>query len=323
MACDPAARMAAGASPASGLPAPPPEAEGQQRQRSHRAAGHRELAAVALAALVAAGTACRPARGRRSPRGRPSGMPWNAGPRGLDCSNGQRARLEPQWPRNRIHPGSSSEITTTGGRTARPRPSASSLGSGKVRSRDAGPEVGGVRAVREVGDRRVAARRAPLDPLQRSAPLCWANTTSGARPVVSRPHLHELPVALVAAGVEDPAVLRVVRVPAPVLQVARTVGAARRARRRPAPIPARQPPGRAPGRRGRRPAGSARAASGVMPPRATAGAQQGFQMRERRYKCARSFQVVSSTAGERNSVRRRARRFRVKIEMPVLACRRR
>ena len=64
--------------------------------------------------------------------------PWKAGPRGLDCSNGMRARLAPQRPVKRIQLGKSAAITTSRGRITLPCPRASSLGSGNVRSRTPG-----------------------------------------------------------------------------------------------------------------------------------------------------------------------------------------
>ena len=60
-------------------------------------------------------------------------------------------------------------------------------------------------------------------------------------PVPAGTHLHELPVALVATGVDDPAVLRVLDVPAPVLQPAPATAGRDRApvRRRRQPLDAR------------------------------------------------------------------------------------
>ena len=132
---------------------------------------------------------------------RPCG--WNAGPRGESISPGiQEARASPQRPGQSAQSPSGS----TGGTTVSPRPSASSLGSGHIRSRTPGPEVGGVRAVGEVDhgsavaflDGRpwapLGARVLGVDGLDRLAGLVQA-------------HLHHLPVARMAAGAHDPAIL--------------------------------------------------------------------------------------------------------------------
>ena len=169
-------------------------------QRSHRAAGQRELAPVALAALVAAAGHAARARAAKPP-GSSQRTPWKAGPRGLDCSNGQRARLVPQRPRNRIHPGSSSAITTSRRPDHAAAPVGLVVGVGERAVAHAGPEVGGVRAVREVGDRRVAARRHRSTSCSARRRCAARRPPRPARAGASRPHLHELPVALVAAGV--------------------------------------------------------------------------------------------------------------------------
>jgi hypothetical protein len=154
-------------------------------------------------------------------------------------------------------------------------------------------EVGGVRAVGEVGDWRAGAG-AHLRPAAALAAAVLRVDGLDRLLAAVDAHLHELPVAGVAPGPQHAAVLAVELVPAPVLQ----------------PTPARR--GRdcaAVGRRRR--VGDARhrvallgvvdvdrpealQQRGVVGPR-DRRAQQA--QRERRYKCARSFQVVSDQPG--------------------------
>ena len=174
-----------------------------------------------------------------------------------------------------------------------------------------------MRAVGEVGDRRAGA-----------GPHARPSATLGAAVLgVDRldrlllpidAHLDELPVALVLAGVDDPAVLGVLHVPAPVLQ----------------PAPAAAGRHRAPvGRRWQAFDARDRVALArvvdvdgavALQQRAVVGPRAGRRdqdegERERRYKCARSFQVVSAQPG--NGMPSMTRwSWRVKIEMPVFAC---
>ena len=115
---------------------------------------------------------------------------------------------------------------TRRGRTRRPRPSASSLGSGNIRSRSAGDEVGRVRAAREEDDR--AAARLPDLAVAAGLGARVLRVDRPDRHAVAQAVLDHLPVALVAPGPEQAAVLRVGREEHPVLQPR-----ARRAGRRP------------------------------------------------------------------------------------------
>ena len=174
-----------------------------------------------------------------------------------------------------------------------PVPARLVIGIGERAVAHPGAEVGRVRAVGEVGHRRVAAG-AHLRPAAALAAAVLRVDGLDRLLAAVDPHLHELPVARVAPGPQHPAVLPVGLVPAPVLQ----------------PAPARRRRHRA-AVRGRRRVGDARhrvALPGVVDvDRPEAIEQRGVvgprdrraqqAQRERRYKCARSFQVVSDQPG--------------------------
>ena len=132
--------------------------------------------------------------------------PWKAGPRGLDCSNGRCARLAPQYPVNRIQLGARASTTTSRGRITLAPPAGLVVGIGERAVAHPGAEVGGVRAVGEVGDRPVAAG-AHLRPAAALAAAVLRVDRLDRLPAAVDPHLHELPVAGVAPGPQHAAVL--------------------------------------------------------------------------------------------------------------------
>ena len=256
------------------------------------AAAQRRLAPVALADLVAAPRHAAPRRRGERRRIAPAHA-LEGGP--------ARARLLERQPcaARAPAPGEAHPARQVRGDHHQPRADHAAvsarlvIGIGERAVAHPGAEVGRVRAVGEVSHRRVAAG-AHLRPAAALAAAVLRVDGLDRLPAAVDPHLHELPVACVAPGPQHPAVLAIGLVPAPVLE----------------PAPAR-------GRRhrttvrGRRRVGHARhrvALPGVVDlDRPEAIEQRGVvgprdrraqqAQRERRYKCARSFQVVSDQPG--------------------------
>ena len=108
-----------------------------------------------------AGRSARPCSRARSPRtrpGRPSARPGTPGRAGSTAPHGQRARLVPQRPGSASTPGRAHADHLERRPLTLPAPVGLVVGVGERPVAHAGAEVGGVRAVGEVGDRRLAAR---------------------------------------------------------------------------------------------------------------------------------------------------------------------
>ena len=162
VACDPAARMAAGASPTSRAPAAPPRAADQRRAaRAPRPSRRPAFSRLSHSPRRSQRPAMQPRALAANAAGSSQRSPWNAGPRGLDCSAGQRAPLVAPAAGEAHPPRVVAVITSSGGRPRSPAPRPRRWGRGRCgRARRGGSRRHASRwRGRRPARRRASARR--------------------------------------------------------------------------------------------------------------------------------------------------------------------